>query len=104
MMSTIVLDPVLGDAIRELEPADDINVSIARMALREVERGVAVYETVDANLSSQYDMTFEEFFQSDLMREPCFAVEQDYFDWELAVSQIKRLRQDSARLLRIARR
>jgi hypothetical protein len=44
------------------------------------------------------DATFETFRQTVLRSEPSFEVEQDYFDWELAVTGIADIEEEIDRL------
>ena len=39
-------------------------------------------------------MSFTEFSNSDLMKEPAFEVEQDFFDWDMAVTALEDMRQE----------
>ena len=39
-------------------------------------------------------MSFAEFSDSDLMKEPAFEVEQDFFDWDMAVTGLEDMRQE----------
>lgn len=100
-MSEATIDPELLELVKLLEPDNDTNTGLAKLLEKEIRRELAVYEQMDENLRKQYCMTFEEFTHSDLMKEPSFAVEQDYFDWEMATTLIKDLRVKLARIHRV---
>ena len=100
-MSKISIDKRLQETIEHLEPADDINLSLGRLLKHQIEHNLAIYEQMDLNFSSHYGMPFNEFASSDLMTEPSFSVEQDYFDWELATTMVKKLRKDLAKVYSI---
>lgn len=97
-MDATAIDKRIWDTIEHLEPSDNINLSLGRLLKHRIEHDLAIYEQMDLNLSSHYSMSFDEFTSSELMVEPSFSVEQDYFDWELAVTMIKELRKDLANI------
>ncbi|MBN1259331.1 MAG: hypothetical protein JXB35_01505 [Anaerolineae bacterium] len=47
---------------------------------------------------TKYDQDFNEFRQQVLRSEPNFEVEQDYYDWELAMTGIADMEKESERL------
>jgi len=46
------------------------------------------------NFEKKYGMSFAEFSDSDLMKEPGFEVEQDFFDWDMAVTGLEDMHQE----------
>jgi hypothetical protein len=103
-MKTVNIDERLQETIEHLLPGfSDINIGLGHLLAREIERELAVYEQMDKNFADHYGMSFDEFGISDLMRDPPFAVEQDYFDWELAVTIIQQLRQDLAKVYAVVK-
>ena len=92
------IDPRLREIVTHLEPAPSVNGSLARLLTKELEREFAVHEQQDAHFRAQYNMPFERFARSRLMKKPPATVEQDYFDWELAISRLRELRAELARV------
>jgi len=43
-------------------------------------------------------MDFYAFKESELMRDPPFEVQQDYFDWELAITRLDETRKELEKL------
>jgi hypothetical protein len=48
--------------------------------------------------TAQYDQSFETFREMILHSQPSFEIEQDYFDWELAVTGMADMEEEIARL------
>lgn len=56
------------------------------------------YEVVSRGFQKKYEMDFETFRTSDLMKEPPHEVEQDYFDWELAITRMDEVKSELDKL------
>lgn len=54
--------------------------------LEQARRNLAKYRTTVRQFEARYGQDFETFRRNVLSSEPSFEVEQDYFDWELAVT------------------
>lgn len=98
MATGITIDSRLQEVASHLEPAPSLNGSLARVLAKELARELAIYEQQDVHFHTQYRMPFDRFARSRLMHRPTGAVEQDYFDWELAVTRLRELRAELARL------
>lgn len=93
-METITIDPRIKEIASHLEPAPDINITLSRLLAKELDRELAIYEQMDAQFQKQYGMPFEEFYTSFISNSQASGtVEQDYFDWEMAITAIKELRE-----------
>ena len=73
---------------------------MVELLLERAQKNLIKYQTVVRQFETQYGKNFETFRQEVLRSKPPFEMEQDYFDWELAVSgisdmveEIKRLRE-----------
>ncbi|MBU0567388.1 hypothetical protein KJ693_04800 [bacterium] len=99
-METITIDPRLKEIASYLEPAPDINVTLSRLLAKELDRELAIYEQMDSQFQKQYGMLFEKFYDSFVSSSETFspATEQDYFDWEMATTTIKELREELGKL------
>lgn len=59
---------------------------LAKLLLEQAQKNLIKYKTLNRQFGNKYDKDFEAFRQNILHSEPTFEVEQDYFDWELAVT------------------
>lgn len=95
-METIAIDPRIKEIASHLEPAPNINITLSRLLAKELDRELAIYEQMDSKFQKQYGMSFEKFYASFISNsEPSHGIEQDYFDWEMATTVIKELREES---------
>ena len=93
---------VLESSLERLEPTGDYNQSLAKVLLAHARRNLAKYDLLIKNLEKKYVMSFATFSDSDLMKEPAFEVEQDFFDWDMAVTGLEDMRQEIQLLRAIA--
>lgn len=84
----------LESSLERLEPTGDYNQSLAKVLLAHARRNLAKYDLMIKNFGKKYGMSFAEFSDSDLMKEPAFEVEQDFFDWDMAVTGLEDLHQE----------
>jgi hypothetical protein len=103
-MPEVTIHPELLEIVQSLELSDDMNISLAKLLEKEIQRELSVYEHMAENFRTQYRMTFEEFAHSALMQEPPFSIEQDYFDWEMATTLITDLREKLVYLYKVVRK
>jgi hypothetical protein len=85
---------VLESSLERLEPTGDYNQSLAKVLLAHARRNLAKYNLMIKNFEKKYGMSFAEFSDSDLMKEPAFEVEQDFFDWDMAITGLEDMRQE----------
>ena len=85
---------VLASSLERLEPTGDHNQSLAKVLLAHARRNLAKYGLMIKNFEKKYGMSFAEFSDSDLMKEPAFEIEQDFFDWDMAVTGLEDMRQE----------
>lgn len=85
---------VLESSLERLEPTGDYNQSLAKVLLAHARRNLAKYDLMTKNFEKKYGMSFAEFSNSDLMKEPAFEVEQDFFDWDMAVTGLEDMHQE----------
>ena len=67
-------------------------------ALERAQRNQIKYQVTARQFEAKYGQPFEAFRQRVLTSEPAFQVEQDYFDWELAVTGIADMQAEIQRL------
>ena len=85
---------VLASSLERLEPTGDHNQSLAKVLLAHARRNLAKYGLMIKNFEKKYGLSFAEFSDSDLMKEPAFEIEQDFFDWDMAVTGLEDMRQE----------
>jgi hypothetical protein len=75
IMPEVTINPELLEIVQSLELSNDMNISLAKLLEKEMQRELAVYEHMAENFRTQYGMTFEEFAHSALLQEPSFSIE-----------------------------
>jgi len=89
---------MIKQSAKRLFPDQNLDQVIAKLLLEHAQKNLVRYRVHARNLTEKYNQNFESFRQFVIESEPSFDVEQDYFDWELAVTgamdmedEIKRL-------------
>ena len=90
------------ESLRRLEPSKDINGSIIKLLLLKAKRELVKYTLMDRNFQRKYETSFQEFSKSEKMKNPDFEIEQDYFDWELAMTGIEEMKAEITKLKELA--
>ena len=90
---------ILQASAQRLFPNLDLNQILAQLLLERAQKNLIRYRTMVREFEARYGQDFQSFRAQILAGQPSFQVEQDYFDWELAVTgvmdmedEIKRLR------------
>jgi hypothetical protein len=71
---------------------------MAELLLERAQRSLINYQTMAQSFAAKYGQSFETFRQAIINSEPTFEAEQDYFDWELAVTGIQDMEWEIRRL------
>jgi len=79
---------ILETSAQRLFPGLSLDQAIAQLLLERAQRNLIKYQTMAREFRVKYQQDFKTFRQAIVESEPAFEVEQDYFDWELAVSGI----------------
>jgi len=87
-------EEMLRSTLQRLEPSKDFNVSLARLLYERAERNLRKYRMMDRNFQKKYAMSFEEFHDSDIAKKTNFGTEQDYCDWEMAITGIEEAKEE----------
>jgi hypothetical protein len=88
----------LLDSLSHLEPANNVDESLRRLLMGKARNDLLKYEVVCRSFQKKYKMDFETFRTSALMKEPPNEVEQDYFDWELAITRMDEVKSELDKL------
>lgn len=91
-------EKVLRSTLKRLEPGKDFTVSFARLLYERAERNLRKYRIMARNFQKKYAMAFEEFRNSDIAKKTDFKTEQDYCDWEMAITGIEEVEEEIKRL------
>jgi len=91
MAARVVTDNNLLDILSRLEPDEDLDGSLRKLLTKKVRTDLIKYRLIDQRFRKEYGMDFSAFKASELMKKPVFKVEQNYFDWEMAITMIEDL-------------
>jgi hypothetical protein len=72
--------------------------AIVELLLERAQKNLIKYQTSAREFRTRYAQTFETFRKKILSSKPNSATEQDYFDWELAVTGIADMQDEIKRL------
>jgi len=77
---------VLQASAQRLFPDLSLDQALAELLLERAQKNLIKYKTMIRQFEARYGQNFDTFRRNVLSSEPSFEVEQDYFDWELAVT------------------
>ncbi|MFQ6102355.1 MAG: hypothetical protein ACE5OS_14150 [Anaerolineae bacterium] len=83
---------------RRLFPNLSLDQVLAELLLERAQKNLIKYRAMARQFEAKYGQDFEVFRQEILGSEPAFEVEQDYFDWEMAVTGIADMEEEIRRL------
>ena len=89
---------------RRLFPDLSLEEVWVELLLERAPKNLIKYKAMARQFEAKYDQEFDAFRRQVLGSEPSFEVEQDYFDWELAVTSIVDLEEEIKRLRALRRR
>lgn len=89
---------ILETSARRLFPDLSVDQVFAELLLERTRKNLIKYQTLARRFETKYKQSFPAFRQWILSSEPPSEVEQDYFDWELAVTGIGDMEQEIERL------
>ena len=89
---------------QRLFPNTSLDQVLVELLLERAQKNLIKYQTMARQFQTKYGQDFEAFRQSVLRSQPGFAIEQDYFDWELAVSGVADMEKEIARLRGLSQR
>jgi hypothetical protein len=89
---------VLEASARRLFPNLSLEQVMAELLLEQAQKKLIKYQTMARQFEARYNQDFATFRQAVLDSEPDSETEQDYFDWELAVTGIGDMEAEIERL------
>jgi len=99
MQEAIMALPVtIESSARRLFPNLPPEQAIAELLLERAQKNLIKYQTMARKFKKKYAREFASFRKEVLASKPDSTTEQDYFDWELAVTGIADMQEEIKRL------
>jgi hypothetical protein len=89
---------ILRSSVDRLMPDRTPEEALAALLLDEARRNLMKYRAMDRRFQQKYQTTFAEFRQKVVGADTSFEEEQNYFDWELAVTGIEEMQEEIRKL------
>jgi hypothetical protein len=91
-------EAVVADSAKRLFPGLSKDEVLASLLFERAQRNLIKYQSQARQFETKYQISFYEFRQLVVVGEPGEEQEQDYFDWELAVTGIEDMKTELGRL------
>ena len=88
----------IESSARRLFPDKSLEQAMRSLLLERAQKNLIKYQTIARGYQEKYNTGFEEFRREILSSEPVHELEQDYFDWELAITGIVDIKDEINRL------
>jgi len=102
-MMNVSVTSIVKASARRLFPDLSLDQVLAELLLERAQKNLIRYKAMARQFEAKYGQDFQSFRQKVLTTEPPFEMEQDYFDWELAVTGIADMEEEIERLRGIGR-
>lgn len=89
---------ILKQSAQRLFPDLSLDQALVELLLERAQKNLIKYRTMARQFQAKYGQDFETWRQKVLDSEPPFQEEQDYFDWEMAVTGITDMEQEIEQL------
>jgi hypothetical protein len=89
---------IVADSAKRLFPGLSKDEAFAALLLERAQRNLIKYQSQARQYETKYECSFDAFREQVVSGEPDEAQEQDYFDWELAVTGIEDMTSELDRL------
>jgi hypothetical protein len=100
----MVLPNAIETSAKRLFPNLQPEQAIVELLLERAQKNLIKYQSAARDFETKYTRGFETFRKKILSSKPGSAIEQDYFDWELAVTGIADMRGEIKRLKELRKR
>jgi len=97
----LAIEKEIEESLQLLGPSTKPREGILNLLLEKARRNYVKYRLIDKRLSRKYHMSFERFKHSAAMCEPAFEVEQDFFDWDMAITGMADMEEQVQKLEKI---
>ncbi|HMT21017.1 MAG TPA: hypothetical protein PKE20_07205 [Promineifilum sp.] len=91
-------EAILADSAKRLFPSLSKDEALASLLLERAQRNLIKYQSQARQYEAKYQHSFDEFRRIVIDGEPKEEEEQDYFDWELAVTGATDMKREIDRL------
>lgn len=91
-------EAIVADSAKRFFPGLSKDEALASLLLERAQRNLIKYQSQARQYETKYQLPFEEFRQLIVEGDPGEEQEQDYFDWELAVTGIEDMKLELDRL------
>ncbi len=85
-MITLSITPTLEKSAQQLFPDLSMNQILAELLYERAQKNLIKYRALNRKFNTKYEQPFEKFRQEIISSQPDYEKEQDYFDWELAIT------------------
>lgn len=89
---------ILESSAKRLFPNKTVEQVFAQLLLERAQRNLIKYRGMARRFEIKHDQDFDTFRRKVLSTQPSFEIEQDYFDWELAITGIADMEKEIERL------
>ena len=90
----------IESSVKRLFPSLSPEQALVELLLERAQRNLVKYEAAARRFEAKYHQDFLTFRKQILQSEPDFEPEQDYFEWEMAVTGITDMTEEIERLRR----
>lgn len=97
-------EAILKASAERLFPELSQDETLAEPLLERAQKNLIKYQVVARQYEAKYRLNFEAFRLTILASHPDAVTEQDYFDWELAVTGIADMQEEIERLSHLAQK
>jgi hypothetical protein len=89
---------IVQASVQRLFPNLDLDRVLTELLLEWARKNLIKYRAMTRQFEAKYGQDFQSFRHKVLNSEPDFEVEQDYFDWEMAITSIADMEEEIQRL------
>lgn len=93
-MEQLQIDEEILHSIEKIEPERSLNRSILRLLEKEVVKRITKYRLMIHVFEKKHGINFDEFEGRIKDSKPAFSEEQDYYDWDLAITAKEDMEQE----------
>lgn len=99
-MVSIEIPASIVEVLRQIDRTKSIEQKFKELITREVEVRILKYKMMVKSFESKYGMNFKDFDERGMVEKlgHTWDVEGDYFDWEMAVTELEHLKEALKRL------
>lgn len=93
-MEQIQIDAEILNSISKIAPERSLDRSVLRLLEGEVIKRITKYRIMIKGFEKKYGVNFDEFEKNIKKSKPGFIEEQDYYDWDMAITAMEDMEQE----------